>query len=204
MRRVFEQKGHTVTAADCSGPGTHQMHDLRGSGQWQRDTDTERLLIVSGNRLISKMLTVPVERPNCLEPFQHIEIAGVPMKGGPIDSSTPCTTIGSSPQIARARSSLSGTRSIEGISPSRRARHSNSGVISTNRATLADRGRPGASRCKETQFRELWRRPHPRTMPSGARTRRKASLDRDINGAGVHLRTVGTPAQCRKSDSTCR
>ena len=82
MRRVFEQKGHTVTAADCSGPGTHQMHDLRGSGQWQRDTDTERLLIVSGNRLISKMLTVPVERPNCLEPFQHIEIAGVPMKGG--------------------------------------------------------------------------------------------------------------------------
>ena len=58
------------------------MHYFGGSGQRQRDAGAERPLIVSGNGLISEMLTVPVERPNRLEPVQHIEIAGIPMKGG--------------------------------------------------------------------------------------------------------------------------
>src|SRR5580693_535769 len=82
MRRVFEQKGHTITSANCSGPCPHEMHDFGGSRQRQRDANAQRPLIVSRNGLISEMLTVPVERPNRLEPVQHIEIAGIPMKGG--------------------------------------------------------------------------------------------------------------------------
>src|ERR1700730_15773302 len=82
MRRVFEQKGHTITSANCSGPCPHEMHDFGGSRQRQRDANAQRPLIVSGNGLISEMLTVPVEPPNRLEPVQHIEIAGIPMKGG--------------------------------------------------------------------------------------------------------------------------
>src|SRR5580704_15274506 len=80
MRRIFEQKRHTITAVNCSGPRTHEMHDLGGSGQWQRDAGAERPLIVSGNCLISEMLTVPVKRPNRLEAVQHVEVGVVPRK----------------------------------------------------------------------------------------------------------------------------